>query len=60
MRVKLTVNVRMPNYNIYVNKGEILDVLEIRGEYYICEYKICEYKGYVIMVFKDKLEVVEK
>lgn len=55
MRVKLTVNVRMPNSNIYVNKGEILDVVEIRGVYYICEYK-----GYVIIVLKDNLEVVEK
>lgn len=56
MQVKLKVQVRLPFSNEYIDKGTILEVVDEKGAYYICQN---ENVG-CVFILKGNLEVIRK
>ena len=56
MQITLKVQVRVPYENKYLDKGTKLEVIDIRGQYYICRNEDVD----SIFIQKELCEVVEK
>ena len=55
MQVKLKIQVRIPYENKYLNKGTKLEVIEVKGNYYICSNEDID----SIFIQKELCEVEE-
>lgn len=56
MKVELKVQVRVPYENKYLDKGTKLEVVDIRGQYYICRNNDVD----SIFIQKELCEVIEQ
>lgn len=59
MKVKLNTQVRIPNSEIYIPKGEIMQVEDVVGKYYICEYFSTKLQAtFYVTIYKENCEVI--
>lgn len=55
MKVEVLAMLRLPNSNEYISKGEILEVIDIMGAYYLCSYK-----GFNVAIYKGNLKEIKE
>lgn len=54
MKVEILTMVRIPNTSVYIKKGEILEVYDVKGSYYLCSYKDLN-----VAIYKENLKEIK-